>query len=151
MPNPEPPDKTAAVWPPAIILPLPVPPDPRLRKTTSLAKASLWAASAGAACYGGIIAALLILAAMSRINADMYDQVHFLNVFIHASYAVGLACNVSAIGPGFLSRGMRAGRTGLALSLGDLCLMGVWTLWSHHENNGWVWSTTVGDDGSCGC
>ena len=41
MPDHEPPDKTAAVWPPAIILPLSVPPDPWFRKTTSLAKASL--------------------------------------------------------------------------------------------------------------
>ena len=48
MPDPKPLDKIAAVWPPAITLPVPPSPNPRLCKTARLAKASLWAAGAGA-------------------------------------------------------------------------------------------------------
>lgn len=151
MTNPEPPDQTSAVWPPAIALPSPVLPDFRYRKTAYLAKASLWAIGAGVVCYGGIAVALSILAAMSRINADEYNPVHYLNVFIHVSYAAGLVCNVSAIMLGLLGRGVKAGRIGLALSIGALCLTTAWTLINHHKTGAWIWSATVGDDGSCGC
>ena len=116
MPNPEPPDKTAAVWPPAIVLPLPVPPDPRLRKTARLAKASLWAASAGVACWVGTVAVFTLLSYMHLDNPNQ-------DPIVYAALFLGPAFEIVGIGAGLLGKSMMVGRIGLALSLGTLCLM----------------------------
>lgn len=146
----EPHDKTAAVWPPAITLPLPSLPDPRLCKTARLAKASLLASGAGVACLLGTVATLTLLA---NLHWDNFNK----DPIVHAAYFAGLTCEVAGMTLGLFGKSTKTGKAGLFLSFGILCAMAVYTLAAHqafsdsHGNSGWIWDANEGDRGNCGC
>ena len=142
----EPYDEAAAIWPPAISLPLSVQPKAVLGKTARLGKASLWTAGVGIACWLGIVAVLTLLV---NLHQAVYNQ----DAWVHTAYFLGLACEVTGIGLGILGRSIKVGKVGLVLSACVLCLMVLFTLAAHQasESGGWIWNANEGDNGDCGC
>ena len=148
MPASESSDKTAAVWPPAITLPIPVPPDPRLRKTARLAKASLWAAGAGILFWACVSAALIQTIAFGTIWFG--DNIE--STLTNTAYALGFVCELSGMVFGFASSKTKRGRLGTWLSIGLLCSGIVLTFIIHHTAGNWIWDALRQfDDSNCGC
>ena len=153
MPAPESHDNLAAVWPPAITLSSSIPPDHRPRKTARLAKASLWAAGAGVACWVGTYAFIMVLEVIYQNRPNMPD----VDPLVHTAYFAGLACEVAGISLGLFGRNTKTGKVGLFLSLVILSAMVVFTLTIHQGymdgsgHGGWIWDKNEGDNGNCGC
>ncbi|MGI4787427.1 MAG: hypothetical protein ACRYFS_01110 [Janthinobacterium lividum] len=139
-------NQDAVVWPPAVLLPNVIQPDPVLVKAARTGKYSLWASGAGVGCWLFTWIGVMILAFVSKIilNADAP---------IHTAYFTGLACEIFGLWLGVLSRKAKAGKIGAALSIGVLCLMVVLTIVNHQANGnvGWIWNANEGDDLNCGC
>ena len=149
MTDPQLSERTEGTWPPAITRLNPALPTPAHRKASWAGRASLWVSSAGVACWLITVAVLSLLAnfLLNILKLDTW----VLDTWIHAAYFTGLACEMAGIGLGTLGRAVKAGRIGVFLSLGILCLMVFFTLAAHQVTGGWIWDPDEGQYSNCGC